>query len=107
MTLKEQNQGKDLYVGFANNFSKGDIMPWYKFIPKLRERFTDAERLYGLRISGVRSESTDPSKAYQVYPLKPGVSTKFRGHTPFFLMIRRPPRSTLFPYTTLSDLKQK
>src|SRR3989441_10936460 len=26
-----------------------------------------------------------------------------RGHgaTPFFLMIRRPPRSTLFPYTTL------
>src|SRR5438067_9297782 len=22
----------------------------------------------------------------------------------FFLMIRRPPRSTLFPYTTLSDL---
>src|SRR5258707_9784571 len=24
----------------------------------------------------------------------------------FFLMIRRPPRSTLFPYTTLSDLTQ-
>src|SRR5258705_732673 len=24
MTLKEQNQGKDLYVGFANNSSKGD-----------------------------------------------------------------------------------
>src|SRR5437899_2461677 len=24
----------------------------------------------------------------------------------FFLMIRRPPRSTLFPYTTLSDLRQ-
>src|SRR5688572_31221531 len=23
----------------------------------------------------------------------------------FFLMIRRPPRSTLFPYTTLSDLR--
>src|SRR5688572_32720772 len=23
----------------------------------------------------------------------------------FFLMIRRPPRSTLFPYTTLSDLE--
>src|SRR5260370_36636794 len=23
----------------------------------------------------------------------------------FFLMIRRPPRSTLFPYTTLSDLQ--
>src|SRR2546430_8024729 len=25
----------------------------------------------------------------------------------FFLMIRRPPRSTLFPYTTLSDLSQR
>src|SRR5690349_23069857 len=25
----------------------------------------------------------------------------------FFLMIRRPPRSTLFPYTTLSDLDFK
>src|SRR5258707_14449247 len=25
----------------------------------------------------------------------------------FFLMIRRPPRSTLFPYTTLSDLPQQ
>src|SRR2546427_1239719 len=25
-------------------------------------------------------------------------------HLFFFLMIRRPPRSTLFPYTTLSDL---
>src|SRR5690348_17739863 len=24
----------------------------------------------------------------------------------FFLMIRRPPRSTLFPYTTLSDLRR-
>src|SRR5438552_13920482 len=25
----------------------------------------------------------------------------------FFLMIRRPPRSTLFPYTTLSDLDKR
>src|SRR4051812_50088751 len=25
----------------------------------------------------------------------------------FFLMIRRPPRSTLFPYTTLSDLRRQ
>src|SRR5256885_10771138 len=25
----------------------------------------------------------------------------------FFLMIRRPPRSTLFPYTTLSDLRHE
>src|SRR5258708_29393761 len=25
----------------------------------------------------------------------------------FFLMIRRPPRSTLFPYTTLSDLDDR
>src|SRR5438034_10225831 len=28
----------------------------------------------------------------------------FASLTLFFLMIRRPPRSTLFPYTTLSDL---
>src|SRR5438034_4180808 len=25
-------------------------------------------------------------------------------HLPFFLIVRRPPRSTLFPYTTLFDL---
>src|ERR1035438_8288183 len=28
-------------------------------------------------------------------------------HICFFLMIRRPPRSTLFPYTTLSDLDEQ
>src|SRR5256885_12477188 len=28
-------------------------------------------------------------------------SSRFPGHFFFFLMIRRPPRSTLFPYTTL------
>src|SRR5436189_1069278 len=30
-----------------------------------------------------------------------GVSSSFRGFVVFFLMLRPPPRSTLFPYTTL------
>src|SRR4051795_12671289 len=35
---------------------------------------------------------------------RPPRSTLFPYTTPFRSMIRRPPRSTLFPYTTLSDL---
>src|SRR6478672_1764672 len=31
----------------------------------------------------------------------PSSAMRSRGHVFFFLMIRRPPRSTLFPYTTL------
>src|SRR5476651_1677462 len=34
-------------------------------------------------------------------------STVTTGSVFFFLMIRRPPRSTLFPYTTPSDLRQR
>src|SRR5688572_31757287 len=39
-----------------------------------------------------------------VSPLSHRRSLSYKSHTPyffFFLMIRRPPRSTLFPYTTL------
>src|SRR6201998_3332932 len=47
-----------------------------------------------------------PSTAEQetlspVCEFPPALSTGEKRRFPFFLMIRRPPRSTLFPYTTL------
>src|SRR5215475_13024541 len=47
------------------------------------------------------------------HPSELAIPTRARTHPRgpllpvFFLMIRRPPRSTLFPYTTLSDLVQE
>src|SRR5215813_12903352 len=38
---------------------------------------------------------------YGVLQLRPGDHCRLADYAFFFLMIRRPPRSTLFPYTTL------
>src|SRR3990172_3786719 len=61
----------------------------------------------------VSDETYDPARINQLLGMLRGLATRSEEHTSelhsplhllcplFFLMIRRPPRSTLFPYTTL------
>src|SRR5262249_62372580 len=48
-----------------------------------------------LHLTYLLTSSYPPLRTLHLYPLLPSLSFFF------FLMIRRPPRSTLFPYTTL------
>src|SRR6266850_2268932 len=48
-----------------------------------------------------RACATTRSKAWRLSQLRPLAQGNVSPFTFFFLMIRRPPRSTLFPYTTL------
>src|SRR3954449_9371438 len=67
-----------------------------RVVRKLSSTCTDAESLF--------PSSLLPSCFFFLIIRRPPRSTPFPYTTLFRSMIRRPPRSTLFPYTTLSDL---